>query len=386
MTNNYNMKRPNNYLIFFICLSILVSVNSNSILLEDQRIQKDYPRSSSSSSSFYNLTGIYMETNIYYNGDILVGETSKVIAPILIDDTLENHTWSYINSTFPWCSGSGTFEEPYVIENVYIDGLYMSNTYIHYSNIFIRHSRAYFIIKNCSLHKNGANERGCLFFKNVTNGLILDNELMFNGNSIRLHESHNFTIKENYFESNHNQLIVGTGKAIWCAGGSSNNTIERNVIINHYDGIVARNAINLNITHNYLNNTLFGHYPETGLYLMHTNYSSITYNTFAGDYADFLEEGESVITQDNCEGNTIADAFIVYGSSASSSIQTQQANSWFILSNSNHNYIYGNRIIKSNYNPIETIGVNTMIFLLVGLAFISLIIVLKRKAMKIPNC
>lgn len=375
------MKRPNNYLIFFICLScsILVSANSNSILLDDQRIQEDYPRS----SSFYNLTGIYMETNIYDNGDILVGDSNKIISPILIDDTLENHTWSYINSTFPWCSGSGTFEEPYVIENVYIDGQYMSNTYIHYSNIFIRHSSAYFIIKNCSLHKNGANERGCLLFHDTINGLILDNELTFNGNSIRLSESHNFTIKENYFESNHNQLIVGTGKAIYCAVGSSNNTIERNVIINHYDGIVAFDAINLNITHNYLNNTLFGHYPETGLYLVNTNYSSITYNTFCGDYADFLKEGESVISQHNCEGNTIADAFIVYDSLASSSIHTQQTNTWFLLSNSNYNYIYGNRIIKSNNNP--TIGVNTMTFLFVGLAFISLIIILKRKAMKISN-
>ena len=190
-------------------------------------------------------------------------------------------------------------------------------------------------------------------------------------------------MKENFFESNHNQLVVGTGKAIYCAVGSSNNTIERNVIINHYDGIVAFDALNLNITYNYLNNTLFGHYPETGLYLVNTNYSSITYNTFGGDYADFLDEGESVITQQNCEGNTIENAFIIDGSLASSSIHTQQANTWFSLSNSNYNYIYGNRIIKSKYNP--TIGGSNVIFLFVGLAFISLVIILKKKAMKISN-
>lgn len=386
------MKILGNYLIIFLILSgsILILENSKLIVLNGNNIQNDYPRA----SSFYNLTGTYMETNIYENGDVLTGETQKIIAPILIDDTLENHTWSYINNTFPWCSGSGTLEKPYIIENVYIDGLYMSNTYIHYSNIIIRHSRANFIIQNCSIHKNGANERGSVFFYNVTNGIVQDNELYLNGNSIHLFESHNFIIRNNYIESIIDQLVVGTGKAVWCDGygngnGSCNNTIENNVIINHYDGIVAHFSVNLNITRNYLNNTLFGHYPDTGLYLADTNYSYITYNTFAGDYADFLEEGQSVITQQNCEGNNITNAFIVYGSSASSSIKTQQENNWFNLIDSNHNYVYGNRIIKTEYNPMDNpmdiIGVNNIFFLLIVIALMASIIIKNQKPWRKTN-
>jgi len=373
-------------------LFILILISWNIILIESWEFtveehdvfHEHYPKS----SSFHNLTGNYMETYIYENGDILTGETQKIIASILIDDTLENYTWIYINNTYPWCSGAGTPEDPYIIDNVYIDGLYMSNTYIHYSNILIRHSRAYFIIQNCSIHKNGKNERGSVFFYNVTNGILQDNELTLNGNAIHLFESHDFLIRDNYVESIIDQYVVGTGKAIWCDGygngnGSCNNTIQNNTIINHYDGIVAHFSVNLNITKNFLNNTLFGHYPDTGVYLANTNYSFITYNTFAGDYAEFLEEGQSIITQENCVGNNVSNAFIIVnGSLDSSSLRLQQGSTWFSLIDSNYNYLYGNIIFKLVYTPPETpetIGVGNLLFLISTLAIVSLMIIGKQK-------
>jgi len=368
-------------LITGLFLSLLNTTYSNSLVKQDDYIPKEYPIS----SSYFNLTGTYMETNIYDNGDVLVDESDKIIAAILIDDTLENHTWVHINATYPWCSGLGTAENPFMIKNVYVDGLYMANTYIHYSNIFIRHSRAHFIIQNCSLHRNGANERGSLFFYNVTNGNIMDNELTYNGNSIRLFESHNFTIKNNYFKNTHN-YTVGLGAAIWCDGygngkGSCNNTIELNTIINHYDGIKAHHSENLNITKNYINNTLFGHYPDTGIYLHSTNYSFITYNIFGGDYADYLEEGASIITQDNCQGNNITEAFTVYGPSSSSKIQIEQASTWFNLVDSNHNFIYGNRIIKTGYNPDihPTVSFNFIWFSLFLVLIIATLVITDKK-------
>lgn len=371
-------------LLIFILLSwsALLLGNFTSQIGKSNIIHENYPKI----SSYYNLTGTYMETNIYDNGDILTKENEKIIAPILIDDTLENHTWVYMSSTYPWCSGNGTLENPYIIENVYIDGQYMSNTYIHYSNIFIRHSRVPFIIQDCSIHKNGVNERGSIFFYDVTNGIVQDNELTLNGNDIHLFESHNFMIRNNYIECILDQETVGTGKAIWCDGygngnGSCNNVIQNNVIINHYDGIVAHFSLNLTITENFLNTTIFGHFPETGLYLVETNYSYITYNTFAGDYADYLEEGQSIISQENCEGNTISDAFIVMGSSSpSSSIIPQQESSWFSLINSNHNYIYGNKIIKTGYRP--TVGIDNLLFLIPILAVASSFIILKQKFLR----
>lgn len=322
-----------------------------------------------------------MESNIYDNGDILHEEKDKIIAAILIDDTLNNNHWEDIKTTYPWCTGEGTLEQPYIIEDVYVDGLYKGNTYIHYANIYIRHSNAHFIIKNCSLHRCGANERGSIFLYDVTNAIIMGNEFTFNGNGVHLFESHNCTIKNNYLTSNHS-LIVGTGKAIWCDGygngeGSCDNVIESNVIINHYDGIVAHFSKNLLITKNFLNNTLFGHYPDTGVYLSCTNYSSITYNIFAGDYADFWEEGVNIITQDGCEGNSIIGAFTTSSLSSSSPLKTQQTSTWFTLDNSNYNYIYGNIILKEGYNP--SIGFNNLLFLTIIIAFATFLTFLRKR-------
>jgi parallel beta-helix repeat protein len=137
----------------------------------------------------------------------------------------------------------------------------------------------------------------------------MNNELTFNGDSIHLFESHYCIIKNNYIKGNYD-FIVGTGKAIWCDGygngeGSCSNIIESNVIINHYEGIVAHFSKNLRITKNFLYNTLFGHYPGSGIYLCESDYSVILYNIFAGDHAGCLEENVNVITQDGCKGNFI---------------------------------------------------------------------------------
>ena len=250
-----------------------------------------------------------MESFIYDNGEVLNEETDKIIAAILIDDTLDNHRWEDIKRSYPWCTGQGSVYHPYIIERVYIDGLYKGNTYINYANIYIRHSNAHFIIRDCSLHRCGANERGAIFLYNVRNGIIMNNELTFNGNSIHLFESHYCTIKNNYIKSSH-EFIVGTGKAIWCDGygngeGSCNNIIESNVIINHYEGIVAHFSKNLRITKNYLNNTLHGHYTDSGIYLCESDYSIMIYNMFAGDYAKCLDKKINIITQDGCKGNII---------------------------------------------------------------------------------
>lgn len=364
-------------ILFVIGFCLLFSISKNYFIHENhQQIENK----SLNTALYYNLTGSYMESNIYDNGGILTGETNKIIAAILVDDSLNNYQWEDIKASYPWCTGQGSLENPYIIENVYVDGLYMGNTYIHYANIYIRHSNAHFIIKSCSLHRCGANERGSIFLYNVSNGVIVDNEFTFNGNSIHLFESHNFIIKDNYLESNH-EFTVGTGKAIWCDGygngeGSCNNIIESNVIINHYDGIVAHFSKNLNIRKNFLNNTLFGHYPDSGIYLSCTNYSSISFNTFAGDYADFWEEGINIITQDGCENNSIIEAFTINNPSSNSPLKAQQVSTWFNLDNSNHNIIYGNIILKEGYNP--TISYNSLFFLTTIIALIALIAVLRQ--------
>ena len=68
---------------------------------------------------------------------------------IFIDNTDPNFDWSKISSENAWCSGSGTGIDPYIIENVIIDG--QNNGYC----IEIKNSDVPFIIRNCSLYNSG---------------------------------------------------------------------------------------------------------------------------------------------------------------------------------------------------------------------------------------
>ena len=66
--------------------------------------------------------------------------------PILIDG---NSAWQTI-VTEPWCSGAGTWNDPYIIENVYMDGQNSG------SCIEIRNSDVFYIIRNSTLYNSGS--------------------------------------------------------------------------------------------------------------------------------------------------------------------------------------------------------------------------------------
>ena len=71
--------------------------------------------------------------------------------PIFIDDDDPSYNWAITAATKDWCSGSGTWIDPYLIENVTINGQNSG------SCIFIRGSSVFFVIKNCSLSNSGNN-------------------------------------------------------------------------------------------------------------------------------------------------------------------------------------------------------------------------------------
>lgn len=370
-------------LSFTLLLGFLTSINDSPTNPEEFNLRNQGLKT----STLWNLTGTYMMTNVYHNGDIVAEEEYKTIAVILIDETLENFTWSKTAATYPWCHGSGTKEDPYVIEQVYIDGNYMGTTYYVYSNILIRHSRAYFIIKDCSLHNNGINEGGAIYLYDTRNGAILSNTFRYNRYGIYLFESHNNIIRNNDLLSNHDQELVGTGCAIFLDGygngnGSCNNTVEYNTMINHYVELQIYFSLNNIISRNYIKNTLWGCFPGIGgVYLYASNYTFITYNTFAGDYADYPNPyGDFIIGEENCIGNVISNNFEENTTSTSTKLFTAQSlNTWFRLQSSNFNYIYGNKLEKTISNPAIP-GYPIYTILITGLiSIITLLVILRKK-------
>ena len=165
---------------------------------------------------------------------------------IHIDGSIPGN-WSATTS-YDWCSGVGSWSDPYIIENVTIDA---SNSPTR-SGILIENSKnKYFIIRNCTV----SNSRGGLYdagirLDNTCNGTIQDNICLDNGrNGIILYiNCENNTISGNTVNSN-----VQNG--IYIHQNCDHNNITRNVGSNNNYGIfMYDNCHYNNITGNTLNN------------------------------------------------------------------------------------------------------------------------------------
>ncbi|MFW9880661.1 MAG: right-handed parallel beta-helix repeat-containing protein, partial [Candidatus Thorarchaeota archaeon] len=110
---------------------------------------------------------IYSEGNIIeYNNCSL----PTVTDPINIDGTATGvgaHNWTWAESQY-WCSGFGTDNEPYIIENLIISGFGVENS----NGIDIRNSNVSFIIQNCKIYNTETNG---IYMENVNNSQLINN-------------------------------------------------------------------------------------------------------------------------------------------------------------------------------------------------------------------
>ena len=98
--------------------------------------------------------------------------------PIFIDNSDSNNNWSKIASENDWCSGDGTLENPYLIENVTINAANSSTG----CGIYIVNSQTeYFTIRNVTVYNaaNGTTNAG-IVLKNTYYGTLTMNNCSFN--------------------------------------------------------------------------------------------------------------------------------------------------------------------------------------------------------------
>lgn len=197
----------------------------------------------------------YGIVSIYYNSTDIVGniETTKISiikileTPIKIDDTDPTRNWANTAANNEWCSGSGTVENPYIIEDMTING-YKSGHCIE-----ISYSSAYFIIRNCTLYNGGFSHNGINLYK-VHNGKIIDNNCSYNDNGIYTHHGYgdygtspygyNIIISNNVISNNRRGGIEFDSFHEYCI--ISGNTIFNNGM----PGIALRGDCNYNIIWN----------------------------------------------------------------------------------------------------------------------------------------
>jgi len=148
----------------------------------------------------------FSDTNPYLglyekNSRIRSNGSWVITSTIHIDDSNSSINWSKTAADNPWCSGTGTWNDPYLIENITIDGLFEG------SCIYIENSNVPFIIRNCTLINIGTganpNHDSGIRLNTVSNGLIINNTCSFNnGLGINLRNSHNNTVCYNNASSN----------------------------------------------------------------------------------------------------------------------------------------------------------------------------------------
>jgi len=246
---------------------------------------------------------------------------------IIIDDYgLFAPTWSRTADLNLWCTGSGTYSDPYII-----DGLEITSDIPWRSGITIYNSEAYFIIQDCLIYST---ENNGIYLHNVNNSRIIDNECINNGASgIVLYISNNNSVIGNLISNND-----GKGIYIGAEGNSGTiygcyNNISRNIITdNDMEGIhICADGWGTAIV-KVNNNTISG--------------NTISANEEHGILLEALQEENSVVElkNTNITSNTL--------------IENEGAG--ILLDNCSYtilteNKLYGNGIVFTELNPPNTL-------------------------------
>lgn len=274
------------------------------------------------------------------NDKNIILKTSEIweIGPIEIDDDDPFKDWMSIEIFNEWCTGAGTPTDPYIIENVSINGQGSSNC------IHILNSNVFFIIRNCifydtSWYNPGSPGYPAIQFYNVKNGIIINNNCSFShDHGIELNKGSNIIIANNTISNNRrggieleyqsNCLITGNviydnghdgialrgdcnNNTVWgnfiyeCGysgiliqGGSNDNTIKENKIFSWWRGIFPPKlgegiSIYLNSRYNIIQNNEISYCCENGMRIEGSPYNIIKENIIVNT-GDGISGGDGI--------------------------------------------------------------------------------------------
>ncbi|KKK81431.1 hypothetical protein LCGC14_2813510, partial [marine sediment metagenome] len=230
-----------------------------------------------------------------------------------------NNNWSDAK-TAGIATGSGTYNNSYVIEDLIID----NGGFGH--GILIENSVVYFRIENCTLLNSkwvGIGQAGGITLRDVQNGQLINNTSTYNSYGINIERGSNNEVLGN--------IVNDNLKGIYLSNSDNINMIGNTVNNNNYDGIFLYNGNYNNISGNKINNNGYQGISIDGL--------------FGGGGGDY-----NTITA-NIANNNSGGIFIRWSNNNTVSGNTANNNNRGII------------IIDSYYNTIteNTANINTMI-------------------------
>jgi parallel beta-helix repeat protein len=340
-----------------------------------------------------------------YSNDINLGnknlKISQVSEKIHIDG---NSCWVDFKNAGN-CTGNGLYSDPYVIEDLVIDGEGLG------SCIWIEKSEVYFKIENCSLYNSGSGLYNAgIKLSYVINGQLIDNNCSNNnGVGIGLYQSQNISIEENtvnnndefgiFLEVSHNNIFSkntlnensngiylglsnnnfilnnsaynNNWRGIYLSSSSNNNTIKNNnVSYNDDNGMLISDSQDIKIIGNIAN-----HNGWNGILVWESNINTISgnnasYNTFAGIY---LYKSNNNFIAVNTITNNYVGIYLYY------SKYNDVLNNIF---NGNGNDIQEVQEVPNNGNqfPLEIVLIRVVALIVIIMSIAGILILRKRRS------
>jgi parallel beta-helix repeat protein len=193
------------------------------------------------------------------------------------------------------CTGVGTSSDPYIIEDLEIDGQGFG------ACITIDSKNIYFVIQNCTLF----NADEAIVLQNVQNGKIIANDIQHNFQGIYAWQSSYNTIKDNFVNQNDdtgiyldnadNNIITGNLASLSESGiridRSDNNQVSENILENNFHGINSWIMNGNQIIRNTIRNN------DVGINIGEkSKCNTISDNTFSGNGVNIAGEQEFCLT------------------------------------------------------------------------------------------
>lgn len=250
--------------------------------------------------------------------------------------------------------GSGSVSDPYIIANWEINASTAMNGGPP-AGIYIQHTDAHFIIRNCDVHDGRFGHAGTLSFDGIflnscVNGALENNTCTRNHDGVGLASSVGITMSGNNCSSNNDTGID--------LGGSSNSTLTSNTCSsNRYYGIyLSYPGYGVPSNHNTLVSNICSQ-NQRGI-VIHTSSNNITLssNKCTSNYqmgVDLEGSSGSILSDNNCSMNIHGQGIYLEASSCIRLINNTCSSNWdgILLSSSSNNRLVINTC-SNNHNGI----------------------------------
>ncbi|MHA1342239.1 MAG: right-handed parallel beta-helix repeat-containing protein [Promethearchaeota archaeon] len=254
-------------------------------------------------------------------------------------------------------SGSGTAEDPYIIQNFIINGG-QSN-----SCISIKNTDRYLILQNMQIYNSSDAPDACLYLYNVSHISVVNckvNNTNLNGVLAIIDYCSDIVLERNYFQNySYDGVRITNSMNCW---------VNNNTFSNWYGGFISNGALYLfNSSNIYIQFNKFEDVVHYGLNFYSTSVNTIENNLFKGNYANAVKLRKSTFI--SISNNDINDAFGVaidislnsYNNTISNNLIKNISQSGISIFDSDNCIIRANEIEECKYGLSINLGRNSMI-------------------------